>query len=355
MAYDISNNEPVTLYPEATLRDFSSTVLHALGASEEEANIVTDGIVTASLWYHPGQGQGLEKLFRYQRRLQGGGIIPQADMTWERQGPSFALLDAAKGFGYVASQRAMNKAVELAKQTGIAIVNVRNSNHFGIAGYHAVTAAKAGLIGWSMTNARSEMAPWGSAEPVLATNPWGMAVPTPLAHPIMLDMALTMSGKGMMRWYEHLGKPIPESWALTPDGRTTTNPSEAMDGPLLPIGEYKGYGMSLITDILTGVMSGAKFGLTVFRDETHYDVGHTMVAIQPEVFMDRAVFEQRLEQLINEVKSAKAIDPDKPVLLPGELEYQRSVTRRHEGIPIANETVAKLRVLADDIGVESPL
>ena len=355
MAYDISSNEPVTLYPEITLRDFSRAVLVALGASEEEAIIVTDGIVTASLWYHPGQGQGLEKLFRYQRRVQNGGIIPQANMTWQRQGASFALLDAAKGFGYVASQRAMHKAVELATQTGIAIVNVHNSNHFGIAGYHAVTAAKAGLIGWSMTNARSEMAPWGSAEAVLATNPWGMAVPTPLEHPIMLDMALTMSGKGMMRWYEQLGQPIPESWALTPEGRTTSNPSEAMDGPLLPIGEYKGYGMSLITDILTGVMSGAKFGLTVFRDETHYDVGHTMVAISPEVFMDKPVFEQRLEQLIGEVKSAKPIDANKPVLLPGELEYQRSVTRRREGIPIANDTVAKLRVLADDMGVACPL
>ena len=355
MAYDISSNEPVTRYPEATLRDFSRTVLQALGATKEDADTVTDGIITASLWYHPGQGQGLEKLFRYQRRVQGGGIIPQAKMTWERQGASFALLDAAKGFGYVAANKAMQKAVELATQTGIAIVNVRNSNHFGIAGYHAVTAAKAGLVGWSMTNARSEMAPWGSAEAVLATNPWGMAVPTPLEHPIMLDMALTMSGKGMMRWYEQLGKPMPASWALTPDGHTTTNPSEAMDGPLLPIGEYKGYGMSLITDILTGVMSGAKFGLTVFRDETHYDVGHTMVAIQPEVFMDRHVFDTRLEQLISEVKSATPINPEHPVLLPGELEYQRSVQRRHAGIPIANDTVSKLRVLADDIGVESPL
>jgi LDH2 family malate/lactate/ureidoglycolate dehydrogenase len=355
MAYDITSNEPVTRYPEATLRDFSSTVLQALGASQEEVDIVTDGIITASLWYHPGQGQGLEKLFRYKRRVSSGGILPDAPMTWEREGGAFALLDAAKGFGYVAAHKAMARAVTLAKDVGIAIVTVRNSNHFGIAGYHAVQAAKAGLIGWSMTNARSEMAPWGSAEPVLATNPWGMAVPTPLEHPIMLDMALTMSGKGMMGWYKQLGKDMPESWALTKDGRTTTNPAEAMDGPLLPIGEYKGYGMSLITDILTGVMSGAQFGLSVFRDEQHYDVSHTMVAIQPEVFMDRDVFDTRLAQLISEVKDAKPIDPTKPVLLPGELEYQREQTRKKDGIPVAQKTVVELRKLADDIGIVCPL
>ncbi|MEM6430577.1 MAG: Ldh family oxidoreductase [Deinococcota bacterium] len=357
MAYDLDANEAVNLYPETDLRNFAEKVLLTLGATQEEASIVTDGIITASLWFHPGQGQGLEKLFRYHKRIQGGGIIANAPMTWLTDGPSYALLDAAKGFGYVAAQRAMTRAVEKAKQTGIGMVGVRNSNHFGIAGYHAMTAVKHGLIGWSMTNARAEMAPWGSAKPVLATNPWGIAIPAPdsATSPILLDMALTMSGKGMMRWYLQQGKPIPETWALTPDGQTTTDPAAAMDGPVLPIGEYKGYGLSLISDILTGVMTGAKFGLSVFQDEQHYNVGHMMTAYNPEVFMPRQEFNDRLKQLIEEVKAAPPIDPDKPVLLPGELEHKRMQERREHGIPVAQETVKGLRNLATELNVDCPL
>jgi LDH2 family malate/lactate/ureidoglycolate dehydrogenase len=357
VAYDLTDNEPVDLHPEASLRRFAEEVLLALGASREEAEIIADGVITASLWYHPGQGQGLEKLLRYRRRLREGGLVADAPMRWEREGPAYGLLDAARGFGYVAAQRAMLKAVDKAQQTGIAMVWVRNSNHFGIAGYHALAAARRGMIGWSMTNARSEMAPWGSAKPVLATNPWGLAVPTPgsAQGPIVLDMALTMSGKGMMRWYLEQGRSMPASWALTPAGEVTTDPAAAMDGPMLPIGEYKGYGLSLITDVLTGVMSGAKFGLSVFQDEQHYDVGHLMMAFDPTMFMPRERFDERLEQLIAEVKGAPPIDPERPVLLPGDLEHARSERRRREGVPVARASAAALRELAQELGVPCPL
>lgn len=356
MAYDLTSDDAVTHVPEAELRPFLERFLTALGASAEEAEIVADGVITASLWYHPGQGQGIEKLLRYHRRIRDGGIVVDAPMRFEREGPAYALLDAARGFGYVAAQRAMRKAVEKAKSSGIAMVWVRDSNHFGIAGYHALAAAREGLIGWSMTNARSEMAPWGSAKPVLATNPWGVAIPTPGEErgPILLDMALTMSGKGMMRWYLEQGKAMPETWALTPDGRVTTDPAAAMDGPVLPIGEYKGYGLSLVTDVLTGVMSGAQFGLSVFQDEQRYDVGHLMMAFDPAMFMPRERFDERLERLIDEIKSAPPIDPERPVLLPGELEHERTLRRRREGIPVAPATAEGVRALADELGVACP-
>ena len=354
MAYDLTDKEPVTFYPEKDLRGFIETFLTTIGATAEEAEIVADGVVTASLWYHPGQGQGVEKLLRYFNRIRNGGIIADAPMSWDRDGPSYALLDAAKGFGYVAAQRAMLRASEKAKATGLAVVWVRNSNHFGIAGYHALTAANAGLIGWSMTNARAEMAPWGSAKPVLATNPWGLAVPYPGKErgPVLLDMALTMSGKGMMRWYLEQGRAMPDTWALTPDGERTTDPAAAMDGPVLPIGEYKGYGLSFFTDVFTGVMTGAKFGLDVFQDENHYDVGHMMMAFDPTIFMTREQFETRLTKLIAEVKSAPPIDPSSPVLLPGDLEDERMQQRRKEGIPVSQETLQSLRPLAQELGLE---
>ncbi len=357
MAYDLTEREPVSLYAEADLRTCSLRVLAALGANEDEASIITNGLMTASYWWHPGQGQGLEKLFRYARRVRAGGIIPSADMRWERDGPAYALLDAGQGFGYVAAQRAMTKAIDKARTAGLGLVLVRRSNHFGIAGYHALSAAKMGFIGWSMTNARAEMAPWGSAQVVLGTNPWGVAVPSPtddLPH-VVLDMALTMSGKGMMRWYLQQGRDMPESWALTPDGNATTDPAAAMDGPLLPIGEYKGYGLSFVTDVLAGVLSGAKFGLSVFQDEADYDVGHVLLALNPEAFMPRQRFRERLGALVQEVKAARPIDPSRPVMLPGELEQRRAEARARGGVPVAHETVEGLHALARDLGVSISL
>ncbi len=355
MAYQIQKHDLVNTYPLHTLRGFGEAFLRALGATEEEAALVTDGLMTASQWWHPGQGQGLEKLFRYHRRVNNGGIVTNAPMAWASDGPSVSLLDAAKGFGYVAANRAMNRAVEKAAATGIGFVGVRHSNHFGIAGYHALQAAKQGFIGWSFTNARAEMAPWGSAKPVLGTNPWGIAIPRAETHAIVLDIALTMSGKGMMRWYQQEGRPMPDTWALTPDGQKTTDPGAAMDGPMLPIGEYKGYGLSLFTDVLCGVMTGALFGLSVFQDDTNYDVGHTMIAMNPAMFMSADDFHTRLEQLVAEVKGAPPIDDTRPIMLPGEIEFGRMDSRQAEGIPVSRETVEKLRELSEDVGVECPL
>ena len=355
MAYHIQDQALVEHYSLDTLRSFSENFLKALGATQEEAAIISDGLMTASQWWHPGQGQGLEKLFRYHRRVNNGGILPNAPMEWLTDGPSYALLDAKKGFGYVAAHRAMQRAIEKARQTGVAMVGVRHSNHFGIAGYHALTAAKAGLIGWSFTNAKAEMAPWGSAEVVLGTNPWGIAIPRPDHPPIVLDMALTMSGKGMMRWYEREGRAMPDNWALTPDGQFTTDPSAAMDGPLLPIGEYKGYGLSLVTDIFSGVMTGALFGLSVFQDDQNFDVGHMMLAINPTAFLTQEEFDSRLEKLVAEVKGVGAIDVNRPIILPGEVEFQRMSERHDTGIPVSRETVEGLRELARDVGVDCPL
>ncbi len=347
-------SDDFAICPEPVLRRFISDFLGALGATEQEAQTITDGLVTASLWWHPGQRQGIEKLIRYHRRVRNGGIVPDAKMEWVRDRTASALLDAHKGFGYVAAQRAMDRAIDKAREGGVAMVGVRNSNHFGIAGYHAHRAADQGLIGWSMTNAGSEMAPTGSAAAVLGTNPWGIAVPRDGADPIVLDMALTTSGKGMMRFLHRAGLEMPPDWALTPDGRRTTSPGDALSGALLPIGENKGYGLSLITDILTGVMTGALFGTDVFQKDTHFDVGHQMLAISPEAFLERDEFNARVEALVEQVTSAPPIDPDQPVILPGQREFARRRDRLNSGIPLERETLRELRDLASELEVDFP-
>ena len=352
ITYLLDDRVAVDRFTEPSVRGFAETMLRALGATDEEARINADGVVTASLWWHPGQGQGLEKLFRYARRMRNGGIRPNASMRWVRETAATALLDADKGLGYVAARRAMDRAAEKARDAGVAMVAVRHSNHFGIAGYHAKRAADWGLIGIAMTNAGAEMAPWGATRPVLGTNPWGIAVPRGEGHdPIVLDMALTQSGKGMMRWLERAGLPMPEDWALTPDGARTTDPGAAMNGPLLPVGDYKGYGLSLVTDILTGVLTGSLFGAQVFQDDENYDVAHTMIAVSTDAFMPRPRFEERLDALIAEVLAAPPIDPNRPVQLPGQAEQSRARERLRRGVPVDGRTVAGLRELAAELKV----
>ena len=331
-------------------------MLAAMGASAEERRTVADGLITASCWWHPGQHQGLEKLFRYARRVGNGGIVPGVAMEYVRDNAATALLDAAKGFGYVAGQRAMSGAVQKAKKSGIGMVGVYNSNHFGIAGYHAMLAARNDLIGIAQTNAGAEMAPWGATRTVLGTNPWGIAIPRSKGNdPILLDMALTQSGKGMMRWLERAGVSMPDNWALTTDGKRTTDPGSAIKGSLLPIGEHKGYGLSLVTDVLCGVMTGALFGGSVFEDDTNYGVGHVMIAIDPEAFLPRLDFYARLDEFVEEVLSVPPIDADRPVMLPGGAEHARARERLEHGIPIDVETVKRLRRLSAELGVAFPV
>ena len=155
----------------------------------------------------------------------------------------------------------------------------------------------------------------------------------------------------MMRWFRRAGLPMPDHWALTPGGERTTDPDAAMEGPLLPIGDYKGYGLSLVTDVLTGVLTGSLFGTRVFQDDGNYDVAHTMIAVDIEAFMPFGEFGARLERLVAEVVEAPPIDPAQPVRLPGQAEQERARQRLRRGIPIDARTVTRLRTLAEELGV----
>ncbi len=357
------NGPSVVHYPRETLVRFTTTYLQALGATTEEAAIVTEGIVTAAARWHPGKGQGLEKLFRLTEQCGNGGILPRAPFQILRETPATALVDAHKGFGYVSGARAMQLAITKAKNVGTASVLVRHSNHFGQAGYHAEIAVKAGMIGWAITNAAAEIAPWGAKTPVVGTNPWGIGIPRPVGFPILLDMALSASGRGMVQWAYRAGESIPDHWVLTKDGRRSTNPADyiAEDGRTfvgtqLPIGEFKGYGLSLFTDMIAGVLSGSLFGTDVFQDLANHDVGHFMLVINPDVYMDRGEFERRTEQFVAQIRAAEPIEPDQPVYLPGELEFLREQERlAGPGIPVDLATVEGLRQLASKRGIPCEL
>jgi LDH2 family malate/lactate/ureidoglycolate dehydrogenase len=354
---------PIQYYSRETLVSFTQAYLRALGATEEEAAITTDGIVTAVARWHPGKGQGLEKLFRLTAQTSNGGIICGAPFEILTETPAVAHVDAHKGFGYVTGYRSMSLALQKAGAVGVGCVVARHSNHYGQAGYHAERAAKAGMIGIVMTNALAEIAPWGAKTAVAGTNPWGMAVPRDAGFPILLDMALSTSGQGMVKWAHREGLPIPDNWALTRDGRRSTDPADfiAEDGQTFvgtqyPIGEFKGFGLSMFTDIIVGVMSGSLFGTECFTDLANNDVGHFFMALNPDIFMPHIQFQARLEQFIAEIKAAEPIEPGGHIYLPGEQEYLRERERlAGAGIPVDLVTVQKLREMAKVQEVPCPL
>jgi LDH2 family malate/lactate/ureidoglycolate dehydrogenase len=293
----------------------------------------------------------------YVDRVRQRQVDPQAPFEIVKESPALALVDAHNAPGTVVAVKAMRLAVQKAKGCGVGMVVVRHSTHFGSASYSAAQALAEGCIGVSMTNAGPEMAPWGGIDGVVGTNPWAVAVPTGEgedAMPIILDMALTTAGKGMMRWLMRDGRKMPLNWAITAEGRMTDDPAEAMDGTLLPMGEYKGYGLSLITDVLTGVLSGGAYGVVPYSDAARQEVAHQFIAYDIEWFQPRGEFYAHMQDFIGMIKRSRTRPGVAEILLPGELEWRRQQEKLAGGIPLDPEVYEDLRLLAEELGVAWP-
>jgi len=285
-------------------------------------------------------------LTRYCEMLENGSIVPRAPFEVLVDTPALSLVDGHKGFGQVIAVRAMDLAIAKARDVGVGMVGVRHSNHLGITAYHAMRAAEQRMIGICLTNAGPEMAPWGGTTPTIGTNPRGITAPTALGFPIVLDMALSTSGKGMIRWYQREGMKVPSDWAFDVDGNSTDEPDKALQGPLVPIGAFKGTGLSIMTDILCGVLTGAAFGLAPYRDPINHDVGHILIAIAIERFLAYDDYLDRINRFCAELKASALAPGFEEILLPGELEHRRATGRLAHGIELDHETVGILRDLA---------
>ncbi|NNF28716.1 MAG: Ldh family oxidoreductase [Gemmatimonadetes bacterium] len=322
-----------------------------MGLPPEDAWIFGNALLFSELRFHPGHGQGVKRLRRYQERIQGREVDPAAPWEIVKESPALALVNAHNGIGTVAATRAMRLAVEKAKTCGIGQVIVRDSTHFGSSAVHAMVAADAGCIGVAYTNAGPEMAPWGAREGAVGTNPWGIAAPTGLGFHALLDIALTTAGKGMMRWQAGQGRPMPPDWALTPEGLETDDPEAAMAGALLGIGTYKGYGLAFMTDVLTGVISGGGYGLTPYADPAKMDVSHSLTAVDIEWFMPLSQFKRRMDDFAAMVKSRPLRPGFTEVLIPGEQEARRVQRKSDLGVPLENDVLEDLRALGEELGV----
>ncbi len=337
------------------LRAFTHEVFLALGLSEAHSEISAHALVFSELRCHPGQGQGVRRLRAYQERLTGGLIDPYAPFEVVKESPALALVDGHNGLGSVVGVKATRLAVQKAKVCGVGVVVVRGGTHYGSSAVHASEALAHDCIGVALTNAGPEMAAWGGATPVVGTNPWGLAAPSDKGFPVVLDIALTTAGKGMMRWLEREGQAMPRDWALTPEGLETDDPAAAMQGALLGIGQYKGYGLSLMTDALTGVLSGGAFGTEPYRDPARQNVSHTFMALDIDWFMPVGEYRARMGRFIDTVKASRLRPGFSEVLVPGELEHRRVLDKTANGVPLDRVVFDDLVGLGRELRLPTPL
>ncbi len=340
--------------PVDRLEDFTYRAFVAMGVPEAEAVYCTRGLIQSELRCLPGQGQGVRRLPVYYERIRNRWIIPGAPFEVVKETPALALVDGHNGLGSVIAQRAMELAIQKAKVSGIGTVIVRNSTHFGSSAVPARLAVEQDCIGIATTNAGPEMAPWGGASGVVGTNPWGIAAPTGGPFPVVLDIALTTAGKGMMQWYEREGRKMPLDWALTPDGYETDDPTAAMKGALLGIGQHKGYGLSFMTDVLTGVISGGGFGLAPYSNPAKQDVSHLLIALDIAWFMPVQEFKARMDQFIQQVKAAKLRPGFDEIFVPGEIDYRREQDYRQNGARLDAVVFDQLAELAQKLNLDFP-
>ncbi|MFC6646468.1 Ldh family oxidoreductase [Granulicella cerasi] len=334
------------------MRSFAREALLAMGCNAEEAAATSEALIYSELRFHPGQGQGVRRLVNYRKRVAEGFISIGAQFEVLKESPALALVDAHNGMGSLVGQRAMRLAIAKAKVCGIGVVVVRGGTHYGSSAVHAAEAEREGCVGVAFTNAGPEMAAWGGATPVVGTNPWAIAAPGGDGFPVVLDIALTTAGKGMMRWHEREGKPMPIDWALTPEGEETTDPTAAMAGALLGIGQYKGYGLSLMTDVMTGVLSGGGFGIEPYSNPARTDVSHTFIAFDIAWFMPVDEFRARMKRFGEMIRASRLRPGFSEVLLPGEQEHRRETQKRAAGVPLADHVFAELQALAAELGIK---
>jgi LDH2 family malate/lactate/ureidoglycolate dehydrogenase len=336
------------------LQRFALDAFLAMGLAPEDAGIVSSALIYSELRFHPGQGQGVRRLPVYRQRIAERMLDIHAPFEIVKESPALALIDGHNGIGSVIGTRAMRLAIAKAKVCGIGTAIVRHGTHYGSSAVHAALAEQADCIGVAYTNAGPEMAAWGGATGVVGTNPWGIAAPGGTGFPVILDIALTTAGKGMMRWHEREGRPMPIDWALTPEGEETTDPSAAMAGALLGIGQYKGYGLSLMTDVMTGVLSGGGFGLEPYRDPARQNVSYSFTAIDIEWFMPLGQFRERMREFTAMIKNSRLRSGFTEVLVPGELEHRREMDKRAYGVPLDESVFSDLITLAGELGIAAP-
>ncbi|WP_439599038.1 Ldh family oxidoreductase [Falsiroseomonas sp.] len=341
-------------------------ILGAWGMPEDLAAETAEVMLDTDLAGVDSHGIGM--LASYEGMRQAGQVKLDSRPRIERDNGAVALVDGGAGLGHPAASFAMRLAIQRAKQHGIGAVAVRNSHHFGAAGWYVKLAAKNGCLGLVTSGTRTmAMVPTHGAVPVLGTNPIAFAAPGQRQPPVLLDMATTTAAANKVKAKALRNKPIPAGWVMDGAGNPVTDGAAAVaqvfqkpEGGLSPVGgtpdmaSHKGYGLGLMAHILGATLSGASFSpirVKTQRPEDPDDIGHFMLAIDPAAFRPQGDFEQDLDQVVDVLRATPAADPAQPVLVPGDPERAEHAERSAHGIPIPAGLEAQIRAIADRANV----
>ncbi len=343
------------IFHHKDLRDFAAECYRAMGVTESSALLLADTLVQADLWGH--QSHGVMRLFWYAARIRSGAMDTDATPKIDGGLGALATMNGHGGIGQVVAHTAMDHAISLSKQHGIGAVAVRNSGHFDTAMYFTKMAADAGCVGFISTNASPAMAPWGGTEKRVGTNPWSWAAPAGRYPTMMLDIANTAVARGKLYLARQKGETIPVSWAIDAEGNATTDPAAGIAGTILPMAGHKGYAISTVMDVLSGILTGSRFGSAVvgpYVPEGESGVGHLVMAIDVQAARGLDAFEADMENLIAELKDTPRRSDVPEIYYPGEIEALADARHRSDGIALPADTAGELEAQAAKLGIAAP-
>ena len=350
-------------YSYEDLKTFCRDAFMKFGFLEEDALKITDVLLLSDLYGI--ESHGMQRLVRYHKGIENGLIKVDAKPEMVFETPVSAVIDGHDGMGQLISVYAMNTAIEKAKKNGIAIVSVRNSNHFGIAGYYAKMACDEGLMGVAMTNSEAIMVPTYSRLAMLGSNPIAITLPAE-PYPFFFDSSTTVVTRGKLEIYNKLSKPLPEGWALDENGNACTNAERVLKnivgkagGGIMPLGGntetlggHKGYGYGMLCEIFCSIFSA---GLTSNHTHTGGKGGtcHGFMAINPDIFGDREGMKKRFSTFLQELRDAPKAEGQPRIYTHGEKEVFAYADRMKNGINVNINTVAEMKDLCDYLGLDN--
>jgi LDH2 family malate/lactate/ureidoglycolate dehydrogenase len=353
-------------FPIERLREFCARVFLYFGVPKNDAAQAAEVLASADL--RGIDSHGVARLHSYFDMLTLGRINPTPKIKMVRSTPSTASIDGDNGLGLVVGPQANRIAMDLAEKRGSGWVSVRNTNHFGIAGYYVLQALARDLIGWAMTNSTKLVAPLWGAERMLGTNPIAIAFPGKEEPPIVIDMATSATAYGKIEIARRRREPIPDGWAIDREGRGTKNPDEMIaGGAMLPLGSererggHKGYALAMMVDILCCVLSGANWGpfappfalrQEIPKRSVGKGIGHFFGAMRIDGFIDADEFKRQIDEYIRVFRATKPAPGTNGPLIPGDPEREAEQERRKNGVPLILPVIEELRDISQRTGIQ---
>lgn len=345
-----------------TLRQLSEDAFRKFGFSEGEAHIIQDVLLRADLYGI--ESHGIQRMVRYHKTIEKGMIKIDAKPEVVFETPISIVMDAHDAMGQIVSHQAMEMAIEKAKTSGVGIVSVRNSNHYGIAGYYAEMACNEGLMGFSFTNSEAIMVPTFGRKAMLGSNPVACAFPAE-PYNFFFDASTTVVTRGKLEVYNKLGKPLPEGWALDRKGYPSTEASDVLanidaknGGGIMPLGgnsevlgSHKGYGFGMLSEIFSSILSMGATSNYCMTDGKG-QICHGFIAINPAFFGDAAAIKKHFSTFLQELRDSPKADGQERIYTHGEKEIAAIAERKAKGIPVNDNTMVEILDLCNHLGLD---